>query len=44
MNLGRSQHMLARCFNERSQKMTGMTDPIGECGTIKLNAFASKNL
>jgi hypothetical protein len=44
MNLGCGQYMLARCFNQRSQQMTGNPNPISQCGTINLYAFASKDL
>jgi hypothetical protein len=36
--------MLARCFNQRSQQMTGSPNPIGQGGTIKFDAFASEDL
>ncbi len=36
--------MLARCFYQRSQQMTGMAHPIGECGAIKCDAFTGKDL
>lgn len=44
MDVACSQHVLARLFDQWREQMAGVAHPISECGAIKLDAFARKDL